>query len=191
MGPEPPWGLADVRRALAGSGPGDRGVAAIAARQHGLVTTDQLLYVGLERGAVAHRVRTGRLYRVHVGVYLVGRSDTTDLARLAAAVLACGPDSLVSHYPAGWLWGMVPFPRGRLDVSVIREHGKSRPGIRVHRAAAMDTCDRRIRMGVPVTAPARTLLDLAEMIGERFTWDHLQQPEVVLARLAATIALRR
>src|SRR5689334_5319063 len=49
----------------------DAAMMRLAARQHGVVTTAQLAGLGLERGAVSHRVRQGRLLRLHRGVYLV------------------------------------------------------------------------------------------------------------------------
>ena len=95
----------------------DSAIARIAARQHGNVTRAQLLEVGLRDGAIAYRGRHGRLHRVHPGVYSVGYRGTTPLARAMAAVLACGPGSVLSHRWAAGLWELSEFPRGSVDVT--------------------------------------------------------------------------
>ncbi len=52
----------------------DRAIAQLAARQHGVVTRQQLLALGLGRGAIEARLKGGRLHVVHSGVYLVGHT---------------------------------------------------------------------------------------------------------------------
>src|SRR5262245_2855630 len=81
--PRPPAG-----RALEGAVvPVDRRVLAVAARQHGVVSTAQLGRCGATRHHVAHRLATGWLTRIHRGVYLVGPLETPH-SRPLAAVLA-------------------------------------------------------------------------------------------------------
>jgi very-short-patch-repair endonuclease len=142
----------------------DRALLAIAARQHGVVTAENLARAGVSRGAVARRVAAGRLRRVHCGVYLTGPL-TTEHTRAMAAVLACGDHAALSHHAAGALWGIRPPWRGPVDVTVTARHPRPR-GVRVHRAE-LDPRDIRRRHGVPTTAPARTLLDLAPLITTR------------------------
>jgi hypothetical protein len=48
-----------------------------------------------------------------------------------------------------------------VEVTLAGRRARSRSGIRVHRAASLDPRDVRRVDGVPVTAPARTLVDLA------------------------------
>jgi very-short-patch-repair endonuclease len=52
----------------------DARVAAIAAVQHGVITFAQLIAAGLTATAIRNRVRSGRLHRIHRGVYAVGHS---------------------------------------------------------------------------------------------------------------------
>jgi Transcriptional regulator, AbiEi antitoxin len=131
----------------------------VAARQHGNVTRQALLALGLSDDAIAHRVAHGRLHRVHLGVYAVGRPPTTALERAAAAVLACGTGAALSHRSAGALWGFIkPWPT-RFDVTVSRDR---RPkGIRTHSARTASPQDFTRHLGIRVTTPARTLLDCA------------------------------
>jgi hypothetical protein len=84
---------------------------------------------------------------------------------MVAAVLACGPDAVLSHRSAAE-WQMLPIgSRGGADnppivhVTVLGE-GKHRGGIRVHRSRTLSPGDCTLRRGIPVTNPARTLEDL-------------------------------
>jgi hypothetical protein len=52
----------------------DLRIARIAARQHGTITTKQLAKCGLDTAAVVRRTRSGRLHRLHRGVYAVGHA---------------------------------------------------------------------------------------------------------------------
>jgi predicted transcriptional regulator of viral defense system len=79
-------------------------VVELAAKQHGVVALRQLTRLGMQPGAVKHQVRAGRLHRLYRGVYAVGRPDVTRHGRWMAAVLACGPDAVLSHRSAANLW---------------------------------------------------------------------------------------
>jgi very-short-patch-repair endonuclease len=79
-----------------------------------------------------------------------------------AAILACGDGSIVSHRSAAGIWGLViGGSRAPVEVTVVRARAPSRPGIRVHRARSLDARDVRRVERIPVTSPARTILDLA------------------------------
>ena len=53
------------------------------------------------------RVRNGRLHPLHRGVYAVGHPNLPLEGRFLAAVKACGPGAVLSHYSAAALWGFV------------------------------------------------------------------------------------
>ena len=84
----------------------DRVIARIAGRQHGLITTEQLVAAGLSSGAITKRVRAGRLHRVYRGVYAVGHAALSREAHWHAAVLAVGDGAALSHLAAASLWQM-------------------------------------------------------------------------------------
>jgi very-short-patch-repair endonuclease len=143
----------------------DLRIAQLAARQHGLVTLGQLRHLGLGRGALRHRRATGRLHRVYVGVYAVGHRTLTTEARLLAAVMSCGNDAALSHEHAAYLWGLIA-PWDEIDLHLVHvttgpssRRGR-RPGIVVHRSS-LHGDERMRRHEIPVTSPARTLIDLA------------------------------
>ena len=138
---------------------------ALAAKQHGVITRAQLRELGLSDGAIEYRVRRGRLHAVHRGVYAVGRPQLTRLGALNAAVLAAGPGAALSHEPAAELLGIRRRRRGDIEVTVPNAR-RARPGLRLHRRA-LPQADLTTRHGIPVTSPARTLLDLAARLLER------------------------
>src|SRR4051794_3810133 len=91
---------------------GPRGVWELARRQHGVIARRQLLEAGLHPQAIKHRLANGRLHPVRRGIYVVGRPELTQYGRWMAAVLACGPGSILSHGSTAMLWGIRP--RGRV-----------------------------------------------------------------------------
>ncbi|HWF50294.1 MAG TPA: type IV toxin-antitoxin system AbiEi family antitoxin domain-containing protein [Solirubrobacteraceae bacterium] len=140
-------------------------IAAIAGRQHGLITTRQLLRVGLTKGAIEYRTQIGRLHRVYQGVYAVGYRPVSPLAKAMAAVLAGGPAAALSHRSAATLWGIDNQWRSPLEVTT--HSGRTRQGLRVHRSKTLTRRDITTHFGIPVTTPARTVLDNAPRLGDR------------------------
>ena len=164
----------------------DPAVLALAARQHGVVTTDQLLAAGLTRNAIAHRVKQHRLRRYHRGVYLVA-SLPAPLTPQMAAVLACGDTAVLSHHAAAALWGIRKPHDSPIDVTVVGEGVRKRDGLRVHRTRHLDPRDRTTREGIPVTSPARTLFDLAPLLPQSHLDRVLEEAQVL--RLTAPRAI--
>jgi very-short-patch-repair endonuclease len=135
--------------------------------QHGVVTRAQLMERGLTEKAIAHRLRVGRLHRLWRGVYAVGRPEVSQRGWWMAAVLSCGPLALLSHRSAAALWGIVTGPVEReIEVVVPGELRRRRQGIRLRRRADLSSEHRREVVGIPVTDPVSTLVDLASCVVE-------------------------
>jgi hypothetical protein len=99
---------------------------------------------------------------VHRGVYaIVGPRLLTRHGRWLAAVFACGPGAVLSHYAAAALWRI----RGgsRVEVTVPRGGRRSRDGIRLHWANLPDD-EITTHHGIPTTTVPRTLLDLSAVV---------------------------
>lgn len=138
-------------------------LAALAVRQHGVVALWQLLALGFSRWWVQREVRQQRLHRIHRGVYAVGHTRLSVKGRWMAAVLACGPDAVLSHGAAAALWELQRAPSNKIDVTALRKHIV--PGVRCHLSRApLHADDRTIIDGIPVTSISRTLLDQAEVL---------------------------
>ena len=142
----------------------DLEIARVAERQHGNATRRQLCALGLSPNAISHRVKIGRLHRVHRGVYSVGRPPRTAPERASAAVLACGPGAALSHRSALALWGLTNWPS---TMTVTARRNRRLPGLDVHTSERLLRRDFRRENGIRVTSPARTLLDCAPLLGQK------------------------
>ena len=131
-----------------------------------MLTTAELVECGLTHQAIWWRSRRGYLHRLHVGVWAVGHSNPPIEGRLLAAVKACGPTAVLSHRAAAWLWGFLDSFDGSPEVTVAGPGARARPGIVVHRTAELGPTDVTRFNRIPVTTPARTLLDLAAVLEE-------------------------
>jgi hypothetical protein len=147
-----------------GQAPPDSRLASLASRQYGIVTARQLSALGISTTERRYRVRIGRLHPIHRGVYAVGHRDLSENACFIAAVAAIGADAALSHASAAALWGLMESD-GDVHVTTTRSI-KPRPGIRLHVVRALPPTDVTRHHGIPVTRPARTVLDVAQGLSE-------------------------
>jgi hypothetical protein len=145
----------------------DARVAAKAAEEWGVLSLDELRDCGLSRGAVLTRVRGARLHPLYRGVYAVGHPHVPLVGRFLAAVKSLGDDALLSHFAAAAHWELIDWDGRHPDVTVPRRGMRRRPGIRVHFTSPLEPCDVVRHKGIPVTSPARTLVDLAGVVSDK------------------------
>jgi predicted transcriptional regulator of viral defense system len=132
-------------------------------RQFGVLSTEQLRDLGLDKFGVRRRVLTGLLHPIHRGVYAVGRPDLSLRGRYLAAVLGSGPGAALSHRSAAHLRGLRPNAAGRVEVTIgWNQTGPT--GVHTYRTRMLDPQDFTVIDGIPVTSVARTLLDLAGIL---------------------------
>jgi very-short-patch-repair endonuclease len=160
----------------------DPALAHLLATQHCVVTRHQLRLAGMSVSRVNNLLRTGRLHRLHCCVYWCGEGKPSHWSRAIAAALAATGRSghmlartdpgvrshaptiiraAVSHRMAAVLHAYLPEDSHRdAPVDVTGGPVSRVRGVRVHRAP-LGTGETVLLNGVPVTSPARTLLDLA------------------------------
>ena len=114
-------------------------------------------------------------------MYAPGHAQLTTEGRWLAAVLACGPEAALSHRAAAALHGLRPAWRDYREVSAPRSV-KGPDGVIVHRPRAIERTEAR---GIPVTTVARTIVDVADVVGDRALRAVLEQAEIL--RLDARI----
>lgn len=133
------------------------------------------------------RIATGRLRRLHRGVYFVGFAPPGPVARIWAGVLACGDGAVASHRSAAVLWGLLTLAK-EVDVTVAGRNPGMKPGLRIHRAAALRRTDVRGREGLRLTSPARTIYDLASTEPLRQVEQALE--EAIVRRITSELEIR-
>ena len=74
----------------------------------------------------------------------------------------CAPDGVLSHTSAGVAWELVRSNAVTIHVTVGLSGRRARAGIRLHRSRSLPQDELTELGGLPITTPARTLLDLAE-----------------------------
>lgn len=147
-------------------------VWALAESQHGVVSRQQLVGLGLDADAIKHRTARGRLHPIGRGVYAVGRRQTTRLGTWTAAVLLCGPGAALSHGSAAALWGL---GGERSLVEVSARSDRRPPGIKVHRRKGFEVTQRH---RIPVTTPICTIIDLAPRLSRDALEDMIGKADV-------------
>ena len=141
-------------------------MADLANRQFGIVTRTQLCACGLSSSAIDRWAASGRLQRIHSGVFTAGHRALTTEGRRLAAALACGPSAGLSFTDAGAVWHFCRARGSRFHVTVPKDHVQhgQRPGIHVHESRGPLLIV--VRDGIPVTSAAQTLRDLATVLSD-------------------------
>src|SRR4051794_12339788 len=101
----------------------------LAARQHGVVSRQQMRALGWSDDGIDHAVRVGRLHRVFRGAYALGHPHQSEHSRLMAAALACGREAVVSHRSAAALLGLLDKGPVVIDVIAPLSRGRGIDGI--------------------------------------------------------------
>jgi very-short-patch-repair endonuclease len=151
---------------MGSQGAKDPAIAALADRQHGVVARAHLLNAGFTEREIDRRVQARRLHVIHRGVYAVGHRVLTREGRWMAAVLATG--GALSHATAAAAWELRRTSSPLIHVTVAGDGGrKKRRGIRVHRSTTLTSAEITTHRSIPITTPARTIIDLARTLTGR------------------------
>lgn len=160
---------------------------ALAAEQHGLVTRDQLIGLGIGEDAIDYGLSVGALERVHPRVYRVAGAPPSWEQSLLATQLAAGETGIISHLAAGRVYKLEGVECDRPHVLLPHGRRLELDGVVVHRTRVLPDGDVRRRGSLRVTTPARTLVDLAGVLSldalERALDDALRRRIVTLRQI--------
>jgi very-short-patch-repair endonuclease len=154
-------------------------VAALAERQHGVVSREQLRGIGMGEGAIDHASASGRLFPLFRGTFGVGHSGVGSHGRMFAATLACGVGTTVSHRSAAFLLGLWESEPGAIHVIAPKQAGRKIPGVSRHHVSPPSGDEVVERELILCTSPARTIVDLAGGVGERSLRRMIEQAAVL------------
>jgi very-short-patch-repair endonuclease len=137
----------------------DAALAALAERQHGVVSRRQLQALGLKESAIDRKLRAGSIHRLYPAVFSVGHRLVSKSGWFMGAVLASGQGAVLSHHSAAMHWGLRGYSERAVEVSVPRKSTSSRQIRRHYSHVPVD--EQAVEEGIPVTIVPRTIFDLA------------------------------
>jgi very-short-patch-repair endonuclease len=138
----------------------------LANRQHGAFSRSQALALGWSEGQIDRRLATGEWEVILPSVYKFAGAPATNRQAGVAACLWAGSGSVVSHRAAGFLWGMDGVTASGMEIWVPHKRRLRTTKLKIHRTGEVQRIDRTRREGIPITTPARTLIDLAGVLDE-------------------------
>jgi very-short-patch-repair endonuclease len=167
----------------------DELIPLLAELQYGVVARWQLTLLGFGKNGIQDRIDPGMLVPLHAGVYAVGHTKLTRNGYFLAAILAYGPRAVLSHRSAGVIWDLLTSRQIKVDVTTHVSGQRHTRRIKAHRTRHLHEEDWTIKDGIPVTSVARTILDLAAILGPARLLDVID--EAVRAELFDLHALER
>lgn len=141
-------------------------MSAVASKQRGLATWDQLVGAGFSERRIGLLVERGHLARVRPRVYRLAGTEISWEQTLLRAVLSVGGEALASHSSAARLWAFAYAPEASIEISVGRRQRAETRGLRLHRSRCLDETDAARRSGIPCTSFERTLCDCSTLLSE-------------------------
>ena len=130
-------------------------------RHHGLVSLEAWRSFGRSERAFYRAIHSGRLVALLPRVAALPGRTIGVIERISAGVLSFGPDVVVSHRSGTFLWDVDIEGAAPVDLITWRRNPRTiEPGYRIHRPRDAAGPRFALHRGLPVTTPARTLLDL-------------------------------
>jgi predicted transcriptional regulator of viral defense system len=145
--------------------PDHEGLFETATEQAGYFTTGQALRHGFSSPLITYHSKSGRFVHVAHGIYRLRDYPSSPMEYLIAAWLRLAPDAVVSHDSALDVLGLSDIIPDQIHLSVPRSRRRltRQPGVTIHTTKKpLDGAEVISRDGVRLTAPARTIVDVAE-----------------------------
>lgn len=133
----------------------------VASNQHGLISRDQAIAYGMTNNTIHYATATGRWIKILPGVYRLAAVAQTWQQEVMAAVVWAGDGAVASHESAAAVLGLDNFKPDKIEISTPRSIRPNGLPIVVHRVKRFGTADRTVHRGIPITSPARLVIDLA------------------------------
>lgn len=137
----------------------------VARRQAGAFTFEQALTAGFPRATVSRRLGSGAWRRLAAGVYVATSDPPTRDQALWTAVLGVGRDVAVTHESAALLHGAEGLPETPITLTNPHRRHHHLAGVVVHQIDDLTKRDVEDLDGLPVSKPARTVVELGAVRG--------------------------
>ena len=139
-------------------------LSGLAARQYGLITRDQAVAAGASTDSIDRLCRRGAWVRSAPSVYRVASSGRSWKQDVMVAALSVSEEAVASHHTAARLWQLDDFDPYPIHVATTRPRWRKRDGVVVHRLTDLASPYVTAALPIPMTTPARTILDLAACV---------------------------
>jgi predicted transcriptional regulator of viral defense system len=144
--------------------PDHEALFAVASSQAGCFTAAQAATEGFSSTLLSHHVASGRFLRLARGLYRLRDYPVQPGDEIVAAWLRLAPEAVVSHESALEVLGLSDTIADRVHLTVPRGRRRLVPqdGVAIHTTThPLGPGDVVTRRGMRVTAPARTIADIA------------------------------
>jgi very-short-patch-repair endonuclease len=116
---------------------------------------------GVAGSTIDRALSSGRLHRIHRGVYSTVAPELLAAdGFLIAALSAAGDGALLSHGTAAWRWQLIPAPPATIELTVPWRRAAP-AGLALFEGGRLRADDVALNGRLPTTSVPRTLLDLA------------------------------
>lgn len=151
----------------------DRRITTFLRVNGGVITRKEALALGMASSTLTKWLELGHLVKVGHGIYVQpGVLDSEDtLLRAATRAL----DAVVTHESAARLHGIDGLDPSRVTISVPVRRSNRFEGVIVHQLTDLREADTTQIFSLPITAPTRTVLDLAAVLPPRLLASCLDQ----------------
>lgn len=128
----------------------------------GVITRKEAVAIGMAPSTLHDWVRLGYLAQAGHGIYVLPGVLDSEGTTLRAATTAL--DAVVSHGSAGRLYGVDGLDPSRISVSVPVRRSNRFEGVTVHQLTDLAPEHTTRLIGLPITTPVRTIVDLAAVL---------------------------
>jgi hypothetical protein len=163
----------------------NRQLSDLAARQYSNFTSKQAATCGYHLSTLHDHVKRGTVIVMHPGVYALAGSPRSWERSLMAAILAAGPGAAASHRSGGRVWEITDLMDDTVEITVPRSSCPRLQGVIVHRSRDLVPDHTTVWRRLPVTKPARVIVDLGAVLPPEEVEDALDR---ALTRHLITIA---
>lgn len=135
------------------------------ADHHGVFSRAEAATFGVTDNYIAGMLRRGEIVRTQPSTYRSSSNPRTWQSQLRSASLSAR--GVASHRAAAALWNIDGFPQALLEVTIEHARKVSMPGVKMHRSTQFQLRNEVMIDGIATTGCARTVLDLAAVVGPR------------------------
>ncbi|MFL5318399.1 MAG: hypothetical protein ACJ790_01990 [Myxococcaceae bacterium] len=140
---------------------GESGLHVLAAKQHGVVSREQVMRAGVSAWMIRARLSSGSWKELFPAAYVLGGAPPTWQQTATAALIWAGPDAALSHRSSAFVQGWLDRSPSRLEITIPKSRNLRSESVKVYRSDLSIHNEVKVYNGLRVTDAPRTLIDLS------------------------------